>query len=292
MSNINYNLYKIFCAVATSKSYADASEKLNQTTANISVQISNLEEQLNTKLFYREKHGVKLTEDGKQLFEIINKSISSFDFAEKIIKGNNELANGTISIGCQSHLTTYYLMNHIKKAKNDYPNLNIKLICGANLKEMIKLLKDHTLDFAIMDVIPSYDENIIVEKLKTVNNIFVSKEPLRINDIKELENLRYILNFDYTITTKKLHQVLEKYDIKIKANMECDTTEIRVDAVKNGLGIAYVMKEAVIKEIENQELYQVELPIELPNLDINLVYMKDMLTIVDKKFIRKYLKEY
>ena len=86
MSNINYNLYKIFCAVATSKSYADASEKLNQTTANISVQISNLEEQLNTKLFYREKHGVKLTEDGKQLFEIINKSISSFDFAEKIIK--------------------------------------------------------------------------------------------------------------------------------------------------------------------------------------------------------------
>ena len=48
--------------------------------------ISNLENQLDVKLFYREKNGVKLTEKGKQLFEIVNKSISSFDFAEKAMK--------------------------------------------------------------------------------------------------------------------------------------------------------------------------------------------------------------
>ena len=48
----------------------------------------------------------------------------------------------------------------------------------------------------------------------------------------------------------------------------------------NGLGIAYVMKEAVKKQLENGDLYEVELPIELPELSINLVYMKDMLTQV------------
>ncbi len=31
MSNINYNLYKIFCTVANSKSYTEASEKLDFT---------------------------------------------------------------------------------------------------------------------------------------------------------------------------------------------------------------------------------------------------------------------
>ena len=50
------------------------------------------------------------------------------------------------------------------------------------------------------------------------------------------------------------------------------------------------MKEAVKKQLENGELYEVELPIELPELSINLVYIKDMLTQVDKKFIKKYLK--
>ena len=51
MSNINYNLYKIFCAVANSKSYAKSSTKLNLSTPNISMQITNLEKQLDVKLF-------------------------------------------------------------------------------------------------------------------------------------------------------------------------------------------------------------------------------------------------
>lgn len=290
MSNINYNLYKIFCTVANSKSYTEASEKLDFTPANISMQIKNLEKQLDVKLFNRENDGVKLTEEGKQLYELINKSISSFDFAEKVIKGQNDLANGTINIGCQSHLTNYYLMEYIKKAKYDYPNLNVGLTCGAVSNEMFEMLKNHKLDFVITDVIPTEANEFVIEELKKVNNIFVAKEPLKIENVKELEDLRYILNFDYTITTKNLMKVLKEYNVKIKPNMKCDTTEIRVEAVMNGLGIAYVMKEAVKKQLENGELYEVEVPIKLPELSINLVYIKDMLTQVDKKFIKKYLK--
>ena len=290
MSNINYNLYRIFCAVANSKSYAEAGEKLGFTSANISTQIKNLEKQLDVKLFNRENDGVKLTEEGKQLFEIVNKSISSFDFAEKVIKEKNDLANGTVNIGCQSHLTNYYLMEYIKVAKNDYPNLNVELTCGAVPNEMFEMLKNHKLDFVITDVIPTETDGIVIEELKKVSNIFVAKEPLKIENVKELEDLRYILNFDNTNSTKNLFKVLKEYKVKIKPNMKCDTTEIRVEAVMNGLGIAYVMKEAVKKQLENGELYEVELPIELPELSINLVYIKDMLTQVDKKFIKKYLK--
>ena len=290
MSNINYNLYRIFCAVANSKSYAEAGEKLGFTSANISTQIKNLEKQLDVKLFNRENDGVKLTEEGKQLFEIVNKSISSFDFAEKVIKEKNDLANGTVNIGCQSHLTNYYLMEYIKVAKNDYPNLNVELTCGAVPNEMFEMLKNHKLDFVITDVIPTETDGIVIEELKKVSNIFVAKEPLKIENVKELEDLRYILNFDNTNSTKNLFKVLKEYKVKIKPNMKCDTTEIRVEAVMNGLGIAYVMKEAVKKQLENGELYEVELPIELPELSINLVYIRDMLTQVDKKFIKKYLK--
>ena len=290
MSNINYNLYKIFCTVANSKSYKEASEKLDFTPANISMQIKNLEKQLDVKLFNRENDGVKLTEEGKQLYELINKSISSFDFAEKVIKEQNDLANGTINIGCQSHLTNYYLMEYIKKAKDDYPNLNVGLTCGAVSSEMFEMLKNYKLDFVITDVIPTETDEFVIEELKKVNNIFVAKEPLKIENVKELEDLRYILNFDYTISNKNLMKVLKEYNVKITPNMKCDTTEIRVEAVMNGLGIAYVMKEAVKKQLENGELYEVEVPIKLPELSINLVYIKDMLTQVDKKFIKKYLK--
>ena len=102
MSNINLNLYEIFCKVAQSKSYSEAAEKLGLSVPNVSTQISNLEEQLNLKLFNRENKGVTLTENGKELYEIVNKSISGFDFAEKLAKDKNDISSGCIKIGCPS----------------------------------------------------------------------------------------------------------------------------------------------------------------------------------------------
>ena len=120
MSNINLNLYRIFCKVAQSKSYSEAAEKLGLSVPNVSTQIANLEEQLNLKLFNRENKGVTLTEDGKELYEIVNKSISGFDFAEKLAKNKNDISSGCIKIGCPSHFTNYLLMEKIEKVKKDY----------------------------------------------------------------------------------------------------------------------------------------------------------------------------
>ena len=72
--------------------------------------------------------------------------------------------------------------------------------------------------------------------------------------------------------------------------MICDATEIRVQAVKKNMGIAYVIKQAVKAELDNNELYEVELPIELPSIKLNLIHLKDELTKADKEFINNYLK--
>ena len=73
--------------------------------------------------------------------------------------------------------------------------------------------------------------------------------------------------------------------------MMCDATEIRVEAVKRNMGIAYVIKEAVKKELNSKELYEVELPMVLPSIKLNLVYLSGELTKIDKKFIKEYLKK-
>lgn len=290
MTNINLNLYKIFCAVATSKSYSEASEKINLSVSNISTQILNLENQLDVKLFDRQNNGIKLTEKGQELYDIVSKGMLAFDYGEKMIKEKNDLSNGKITIGCPSHITAYYLMDCIEKAKKEYLGLNINLISGANTNQMLELLQKHEIDFMVIDILPSNNLDLVVEELKSVNNILVSKKPLKINDVKELEKLNYILNFDNTNSTKRLLEILENHGVTIKDTMECDITEVRVEAVKRDLGIGYVIKESVKRELEKGELYEVELPIELPSMNINLVYIKDQLTKVDKSFIKKYLK--
>lgn len=290
MSNINLNLYRIFCKVAQSKSYSEAAEKLNLSVPNISVQIANLEEQLDLKLFNRAKKGITLTESGKELYEIVNKSISSFDFVEKMAKDKNDISNGKIKIGCPSHFANYFLMERIDKAKKDYPNLSISIICEIDEDKIFELLQDYKIDFAITDALIER-KGIKIEKLLITNNIFVSRTPLVISDIKELESLNYILNIENTRTSRQLKEVLNKFDVNVKANMICDATELRVEAVKRNMGIAYVIKEAVKKELDREELYEVKLPIELPTVKLNLVYLSDELTKVDKQFINEYLKK-
>lgn len=290
MSNVNLNLYRIFCKVAQSKSYSEAAEKLNLSVANISMQITNLENQLSLKLFNRESKGITLTEDGKELYDIVNKSISSFDFVEKLAKDKNDISSGSIKIACPSHFTSYFLMDKIEQVKKDFPELNITIICEVDINKMIELLQNHEVDFAITDA-NIEKVNIEIEELLAIDNIFVSKAPLTITDIKEIENLNCILNLENTRTTRKLKETLQKFDVNIKADIISDATEVRVEAVKKNMGIAYVIKEAVKKELNNKELFEVELPIELPKVKVNLMYLKGELTKVDKKFIKDYLRK-
>ena len=55
------------------------------------------------------------------------------------------------------------------------------------------------------------------------------------------------------------------------------------------MGIGYVLKDAVKNELKNKEVFEVKIPIELPTSSLNLIYLKDQLTRVDKTFINEYL---
>ena len=99
-----------------------------------------------------------------------------------------------------------------------------------------------------------------------------------------------VLSYENKTTTKRLGKILNDYDINLDVVLRCPTTEQRINAAKRGIGIAYVMKEAAKSNLKNKKVYEVKLPIELPENSIKLIYLKDRLTKVDKKFIKDYLK--
>lgn len=65
---------------------------------------------------------------------------------------------------------------------------------------------------------------------------------------------------------------------------------MRIEEVRQGQGIGYVMKEAVEDALNKGELYEIKLPIKLPEVNINLIYIEKYLTKIDKIFIKKYLE--
>ena len=180
-------------------------------------------------------------------------------------------------------------MDKIEKAKEEHPNLEVIVLCELDKTKMINMLKDHKIDFIISDI-NFESENIVIKEIKTMQNIFVSKTPITITNIKELEQLNCILNFESSKTTKELKELLKQYDVNLTSTFACDATENRVEAVKRNFGIGYVIKDSVNEELNNKELYEVKLPIELPKVKLNLIYIKDEISKVGKEFIKEYLK--
>lgn len=289
-SNINLNLIKYFIVAAESESLAEAGEKLGYSASTVSTSITTLEEQLGgIKLLTRKP--LKLTEMGQQIYDTMKDGIARVDFANVIAKSKNNIECGKISIGCPSHITEFFLMEQIAKAIEDNPNLEIKLNTEADSKTLIEMMKNNKIDFAILDLIPEeYIEELEIKELKSSENIFISKEEIQIKDIKELNNYKFILSYENKASTRRLLEILNNYDIKLETALRCPTTEPRVLAARLGIGIAYVMKEAAKKALDNREIYEVKVPIELPKSSIKIVYLKNHLTKVDKEFIKKYLK--
>ena len=289
---INLNHYRTFWVVAQSKSYADASNKLNVTKTAIAKNIQQLEDQLNTKLFYRESRGVKLTADGETFYKFVDRGFSEIEAGEKLIAQKNNIETGEIIIGALSHIADFLLIDKIQEVKSKYPELKVKLTTGATGKNLIELLEDHKIDFAVDSTSMNIkNKDIVKEELMEVENIFVSKKPTKIEDIKELTNFKLVLGGEYTHTTQELINTLKEHGVSIKPNVEMDITELRISAAKKGIGISYVMKESVKEALKNKEVYEVKMPIKLPVSKINLIYLKEQLNKADKQFIKEYLKK-
>lgn len=288
INDINLNLYKVFYICSKCTSFVEASKKLCVSQPAISKQIKNLEELLETKLFYRDNGGLILTSDGKQLFNYIDKSYNYLVAGEKIIKENNNMDLGMIVIGTPAHIASFYLLQYIEMYRKKHPNVFFRIINGTT-SELLKGLEEHRIDFVIdSSPINVVNKNIKVIPLSLFDTCFVVNKN---NKETKLENQNCIMPYERSSIRKNLEKELEKHNVKLNIVLEVETTDLIISSVKRNIGTGYVVKQAVKKELENNELLEFETSYELPKLELNLVYIEDYLSNLSNYFIKNYIKK-
>ena len=288
INNINLNLYRVFYTCAKCDSFVEASKKLCVSQPAVSKQIKLLEDQLETKLFYRESNGLKLTNDGKQLFHYIEKSYNYIIAGEKTIKENNNISVGTIVIGAPAHIASFYLLEFIEEYQKKFPKVFFRIINGST-SELLSGLKNHIIDFVI-DSSPINTENndIKIIPLSEYATCFITTKN---NKESNLEKQKLIMPYKRSTIRKNLEKELEKHDIKLNVVLEVETTDLIISSVKNEIGTGYVVKKAVKDELEENKLVELKTPYDLPKLELNLLYIEDYLTNLPKFFIKNHIKK-
>lgn len=282
MKNVKWDLFKIFCIVANCNNYAEASIKLNISRTAISKSIINLEIQLDKELFYRNNKGILLTSEGKNMYERIYPAFQILETEENIEDTEH------IKIGTYSHISSF-LTEKIINAQNDNPNFKVSLINVMRRNELVDALIRNKVNF-IIDTNENEvtDKRIQKYKLAELDNIFILNIPTKINNIKEFESFKYILDAESS-TDRKLIELLKEHGISIRSNTNTNSTESKIDFAKKGQGIAHVIKVAAKNELQSQEVYEVDIPLDLPKSPLVLMYLNKNLRKIDKDFMRKHL---
>lgn len=290
----NWDLYKTFYTVAKCSSFSKAAERLYVTQPSVSYAMKILEENLKTKLFFRNANGIKLTPDGMELFNYVEKSYNLLLIGERNLNESKDFSHGRIAIGVQSHIGEFFLFPFVEKFHEKYPNIEINII-SRNTEEMIEFLESNGIDFIIdtSPIISKYN-NLKIEPLFDLENCFISKKKINKPEIsfKELNDYNLVLPVKRSTPRKELDAVCEKESVTLTPFMTIETTEMLVNAVKKDIGIGYVIKQAVHKELESGTLYEVKVKQKLPTLKLNLVYIKEYLTHIPKSFMKTIEAEY
>ena len=285
-NNINLNLYRVFYVVAMTKSFSESSKYLHISQPAISKHIQNLEYELDTILFYRTNRGIEPTPEAKILLSYVEKAYNILKLGEQKLQECKDLSQTKISIGIPSILSKYYLNKYLLSFMTNYPKVAIKMQNSKN-EELINALDQNALDLII-----TYGNNSNVgsnyknELLLSDEYVFVYNEnKLKIDNIesiKDLNNYNLILPSKETIERKKLDDKLNEKNIILNPILELESNQMMINYIKEGLGIGYILKFVAL---QNEDLTIINIPEELPQEEIRLIYDEESIITSTKEFI-------
>ena len=293
MNNINLNSLKVFLEVANSNSFLEASNKLYLSQPAVSRSIARLEEDLGMQLFYRANKGISLTASGEVLFNYLKDIKNLLDSCNRVLVSINNIEEGNIVIGIQSHIVRNYLMDKIDNFCLRHPKIKIQLI-DASTTALIGKLESREVDF-IIDASPiemTYN-NITIEPIKKLNTCFIKsvKNKKNINSIKNLETENMILPVARSSLRKNLEKEFKNNNVNVVPKLEFETEELIIEAVRRNLGIGYVVSYAIEYLIDANILEKINVKEKLPNVEINLLCIDNYLTNIAKLFIKEEIKD-
>jgi DNA-binding transcriptional LysR family regulator len=266
MSDLPFTLdqLKILQAIHSEGSFKKAAEKLYISQPAVSLQIQNLERQLNVPIFYREKRKAQLTETGRLLLKYCDRILNLCEETCRSLDELQTLQSGTLKIGASQTTGTYLLPRLLGIFRQKYPQINVELQVHSTRRIAWGIMNGQ-LDLAIVggDIpielrntleITSYAEDELALILP-ITHPFSSLESIQKEDL-------YRLKFIALDTESTIRRVIESnlsqngIDSRyFKIEMELNSVEAIKNAVQSGLGAAFVSVSAISKELELNMLH-------------------------------------
>lgn len=282
MSDLPFTLdqLRILKAIAAEGSFKRAADSLYVSQPAVSLQVQNLERQLDVPLFDRGGRRAQLTEAGHLLLSYGERIISLCEETCRAIEDLQNLQGGTLIVGASQTTGTYLLPRMIGLFRQKYPDVSVQLHVHSTRRTAWSVANGQV-DLAIIGgEIPSelvealeikpYLEDELALILPVVHP-FAKVDIIQKDDLYKLQ---FIALDSQSTIRKVIDQVLTRWGIdtrRLKVEMELNSIEAIKNAVQSGLGAAFVSISAIEKELQMGFLHRAR---------IEDVVVKRMLSVI------------
>lgn len=270
-------------AVAEYQNFTLAAEKCFVTQPTLSMQIQKLEEELEIKIFDRNKKPIQLTEVGKKIVDQAKSIVNEADRIKDIVEQQKGFIGGDFKIGIiptvMPTLLPMFLNNFIKK----YPKINL-IIEEHTTDEIINRLQKGLLDAAIAATPlsePDLKEFILYyepfvgyfpnEFRKNLTEL--TPDDLNINDLLLLQDGHCFTNGILNICKASKLEPSRKFEL------HSGSFETLIRLVNEGLGVTLLPYLHTLNLNENDKKNVIEFSNPKPSREVSLIFPKSELKL-------------
>ena len=260
MSDLPFTLdqLRILKAIASEGSFKRAADSLYVSQPAVSLQVQNLERQLDVPLFDRGGRRAQLTEAGHLLLGYGDQILSLCQETCRALEDLQNLQGGTLIVGASQTTGTYLLPRMIGMFRQKYPDVAVQLHVHSTRRTAWSVANGQ-IDLAIvggeiptelveaLDIVPYAEDELAL--ILPPSHPMVQQETIQKEDLYKLQ----FISLDSQSTIRKvIDHVLSRCGIdtrRLKIEMELNSIEAIKNAVQSGLGAAFVSVSAIEKEL-------------------------------------------
>ena len=262
---------EIFKTVAELGGVTRAAAKLHRVQSNVTTRVKQLEEQLGTKLFHREKRRLSLSAEGRLLLDYANRLLALSGEAHAALRGS--VPRGTLRIGALESTAATRLPPILSAYHLAYPEVNIELVTGTTGALVARVLSRDVQAAFVAE--PFSAQDLDMQLAFTEELVLITpKNHERIATPKDVGNRTVIAFATGCSYRRRLEAWLGRASIVPERIMEFGSYHAIVACVAAGSGIA-VVPRAIIRALRpEQEVEIFPLPANISRAKTQLVWRR------------------
>lgn len=258
-----------FLSIVQHKTFTKAAEELGYAQSTITMQIQQLEEELNAKLFDRIGRSVYLTSFGEN-FLFLAREMYNLSLEMKYLNNDPTEIRGTLRIGAIESFLLSEVDKVLIRFVEKYPNITLDIRTGSTM-ELYKGLSKNDFDIIFGIENEMFKNNFERIDFRSIEMSFMTKfsKNSKKMTLKEMEDKLFILTEDESYYNEKLIEIFNERNLNIKNTIHIQSVSAILNMIKENEVISFLPTYAATRYIEDKEISIIDTDLEQLTVKVN-----------------------